>query len=114
MKKIEMCLWRGGRNLPAHTIAGFEQRPVERLAIECHQHSALGEPLGQRGQQRALLAEVTHEQLFDFESATLPTREADEKCVGAAPSRQSRGFRVKKYPPLGIRNILRYVGHEQL
>src|ERR1700726_2759104 len=114
MKKVEMCPWTGRRNLPAHAIAGFEQRPVERFAIECDQHPALGEPLRQRGQQRALLAEVTHEQLFDFESATLPPREADEKWVGAAPARQSRGFRVKKYPLLGIRNILRFVGHEQL
>src|SRR5258708_37714297 len=114
MKKIEMYLWRGWRNLPAHAIAGFEQRPVERFAIECDQYPALGEPLRQRGQQRALLAEVTHKQLFDFESATLPPREADEKCVGAAPARQSRGFRVEKYPLLGIRNLLRCLGHEQL
>src|ERR1700719_2113976 len=114
MKEIEMCSWAGRRNLPAHAIAGFEQRPVERFAIECNQNPALGEPLRQRGQQRALLAEVTHEELFDFESATLPPREADEKCVGAAPARQSRSLRVEKYPLLRIRNLLRCVGHQQL
>src|SRR5437588_10323023 len=111
MKEIEMCPWRGESDLPAHAIAGFEQRPVERFAVECDQHPALGEPLRQRGQQRALLAEVTHEQLFDFESASLPPREADEKCVGAAPARQSRGLRVEKYPRLGIRNLPRRVRH---
>src|SRR5580704_14528357 len=114
MKEVEMCSWAGRRNLPAHAIAGFKQRPVERFAIECDQHPALGEPLRQRGQQRALLAEVTHEQLFDFESATLPPREADEKRVGAAPARKSGSLRVEKYPLLGIRNLLRCVGHEQL
>src|SRR4029077_1764003 len=100
MKKIEMHSWSGEGDLSAHAIAGFEQRPVERFAIECDQHPALGEPLRQRGQQRALLAEVTHEQLFDFESATPPPGEADEKGGGAAPARQSRGFRVEKYPLL--------------
>src|ERR1700730_6617783 len=114
MKEVEMCSWAGRRNLPAHAIAGFEQRPVERFAVECNQHPALGEPLRQRGQQRALLAEVTHEQLFDFESATLPRREAEEKSICPAPARQSRSFRVEKYPLLGIRNLLRHVGHEQL
>src|SRR6202011_6138065 len=113
MEEIEMRAWSGESNLPAHAIAGFEQRPVERFAIECDQHPALGEPFRQRGQQRALLAEVTHEQLFDFESATLPPREADEKWVGAAPARQSRGFRVKKYPLLGVRTLLRAVGPPQ-
>src|SRR5260370_39148398 len=109
-----MYLWRGGGNLPAHAIAGFKQRPVKRFAIECDQHPALGEPLRQRGQQRALLAEVTHEQLFDFESATLPPRDADEKRVGAAPARKSRGFSVEKYPLLRIRNLVRCVAHQQL
>src|SRR5260370_25743731 len=109
-----MYLWRGGGNLPAHAIAGFKQRPVKRFAIECNQHPALGEPLRQRGQQRALLAEVTHEQLFDFESATLPPCEADQKCVAAASAGKSGSFRVEKYPLLGSRKLLRCVRHKQL
>src|ERR1700688_4401419 len=114
MKEIEMCSWAGRRNLPAHAIAGFKQRPVKRFAIECNQHPALGEPLRQRKQQRALLAVVAHEELFDFESATLPPCKAYQKRVGAAPTRESRGFRVEKYPLLRILNLLRCVGHEQL
>jgi hypothetical protein len=100
-----MCQWTGRRNFPAHAVAGFKQGPVEGFAIECDQHPALGEPPRQREQQRALLAVIAHEELFDLESATLPPRDADEKCVGAAPPRKSRGFRVKKYPLLGIRNM---------
>src|SRR5580700_4569551 len=114
MKKVQMCSWSGEGDLSAHAIAGFKQRPVKRFAIECNQHPALGEPLRQRKQQRALLAVVAHEELFDFESATLPPCEADQKRVGAAPARQSRGFRVEKYPLLGIRNLLGCVRHEQL
>jgi hypothetical protein len=113
MKKIEMCQWIGWRNLPAHTIAGFEQWPVERFAIERNQHPALGEPLRQREQQRPLFVVVAHEQLFNFQSATLPPCEADKKRIGPAPARKSGGFRVEKDPLLGIRNLLRCVGDQQ-
>jgi|SRR5579863_7958468 hypothetical protein len=114
MKEIEMCTRAGKRNLPAHAIAGFEQRPVERFAIECDQHPAFGEPLPQREEQRPLFAVVTHEQLFDFKSATLPPRETDKKRIGPAPTRKSGSLRIEKYPLFRVRNLLRRVGHQQL
>ena len=45
MQKIEMRPQLGHFDLARHAVARFEQRPIERFAVERHQHAALGDPL---------------------------------------------------------------------
>jgi hypothetical protein len=81
MKEIEVCSGTRHGNL-----AGFEQRPIETLPVERDQDRVFRDSFSQGKQQRALLAVLPHEQLFDLKSPPFPPCNAHEKRICAAPT----------------------------
>jgi len=73
-------------DLAGHAIAGFEQRPIETLPVERDDDWVFRDSLSQCKQQRALLAVLPHEQLFNLKSPTFPPCNAHEKRICAAPT----------------------------
>src|ERR1700758_4257128 len=102
MKEIEMCSGCRHRDLAGHAIAGFEQRPIEALPVERDEDREFRESFPQCKQQRALLAVLPHEQLFNLKSATFPPCQAHEKRICAAPTRKAGGLCVEKKPFAGV------------
>src|SRR5947209_7064321 len=98
MKEIEMCSGSRGRDLAGHAIASFEQRPIEALPVERDQDRVFSHSFSQGKQQRALLAVLPHEQLFNLKSPTFPPCNAHEKRICAAPTRKAGSFCVEKEP----------------
>jgi hypothetical protein len=47
MEQVEMRQRLGKRGGPGHSVAGFDQWPIETLAVECHQDGALTQPFRQ-------------------------------------------------------------------
>ena len=88
--------WRGDG--ARHREAAFEQRPVERLAVEGHQHGPLGDARGKFMQQRMLFCKIAHEELLDLQSAGIPPGQTHEKRIRAGAAREPRRFRVQKKP----------------
>src|SRR5690242_3179393 len=106
MKKIEMCSGSRGRDLAGHAIPSFEQRPIEALPVERDDDRVFCDPLSQCKQQRALLAVLPHEQLFNLKSPTFPPGKAHEKRICAAPTRKAGSLCVEKKPFAGVGYLL--------
>src|SRR5690348_8624935 len=106
MEKIDVRARRGNLNCARHAVTSFEQWPVERFPIEGDEHAALRYALGQRHQQRMLLAWLAHEKLLDFEAARVPPGDADQEGIGASASREARGLGIEEKPLRGVAYFL--------
>ena len=113
VKEVEVGAQCRRRNGSRHPIAGFEQRPVERLAVERDQHRTLCQPLGKRREQRTLFAVLAHEQLLDLKPPAFPPCETDQKWIRSCPAGESRCLRVEKKPLLSVRDIFWSIRCEQ-
>ncbi len=98
VQKIQVRARRRRANRARHPVARFEQRPVERFPVECHEHRPLRHAFPERHEQRMFLAVLAHEKLLHLEPARIPPRQAHKKRIRPAASCQSRRFRVQKKP----------------
>jgi len=69
MQEVEVRSKTRRGNCASHQESGFEQRPVEALAVESEQHGALGEPRGEFVQDGMLVRVIAHEELLDLQPA---------------------------------------------
>jgi hypothetical protein len=93
------------RNGSRHPIAGFEQWPVEGLAVERDQHRTFCHALGKRREHRTFFAVLAHEQLLNLKATAFPPCKTDQKWIRPCPAGESRCLRIEKKPLLGIRDI---------
>jgi hypothetical protein len=98
MEKIEVSAERGTSNCASHAVTGFKERPVERFAVESDEHGTFGQALRESQENRMFFALFAHEELFDFESASIPPGDADQEWIRSGASGKAGGFRIEKEP----------------
>ena len=86
------------RDLSRHAKPCFEQRPVERFAIERDQYPPFGHAFRQGHEQRVFLAVLAHEKLFDFQASRVPPGDAYQKGIRSGAAHQPGCFGIQKKP----------------
>jgi hypothetical protein len=95
MHEIEMRRLVRERRAP-HDEARAQDREIEALAVERHQHRRLLDALGDAREDGRLFTELAHEELLAHEADVLiPEREADQERDGARPGPEAGGLGVE-------------------
>jgi hypothetical protein len=101
------------RNGSRHPVPGFEQWPVEGLAVESDQYRTFCHARGKRREHRTFFTVLTHEQLLDLETTAFPPCKTDQERIRARPTGESGRLRIEKKPLLGIRDVFGCIRCEQ-
>src|SRR6266702_6861516 len=96
MQQVEMRGQARRGDGASHGEAIFEQRPIERFAVEGDEYGAVGNAGCEFVKQGMLFGKVTHKELLDLQSTGIPPRQADEKSVRAGAPGEARRFRVEE------------------
>ena len=96
-----------------HDEARAEQRHIEALAVERHQHRSDRDPRANPLEHRSLLAQRADEDLLQDEGRALPPREAHEEGDGPRSAGKTGGLGVEKERGRRVATRQRGVEREQ-
>ena len=101
-----MRIKNGNVNRSRHSKAAFQQRPIEALSVDRHQHGSLSEPARNFEQDRIFLSLIAHGKVFDLDSARIPPCQANQERQISPASDEARCFGIQKEPLLRIEGMI--------
>src|SRR5262249_55648544 len=94
MQQIEMSRQLRRRNSPRHCESAFQQRPIKRFSVECHQYGPFGKSLREFAKDGVFIRKVAHEELLDLQAARIPPCDAGQERVSSRSSSKASCFRI--------------------